>query len=218
MESKDPLVEALRALCDANGGYKSVADKARVSSDNLWQILAGVKLKSGKPRGVGPNLRDKLTAAYPGWMNRAKTHVASEPAAAYNEFTERERALLDNFRVLPDEDQVLLFADIEARAGKTRAHIEKVLRGMGLSIPKSNTEPDTAPSSLPTHTAEQQIGGYPVQPSSTARGDLAAVKRGKTERLPTPAVDRDEARFRRGGIDERSTDRAPRKSRNPRNP
>lgn len=68
MEGDDPFVSALRALCESEGGYKVVADKARVSPDNLWQILNGTKLQSGNARGVGPTLRGKLSAAFPNWL------------------------------------------------------------------------------------------------------------------------------------------------------
>lgn len=68
MNTLDPMVSALIALCKAEGGEKFVADKAAVSAENLLQITKGVKLPSGNPRGVGPGLRAKITKAYPGWL------------------------------------------------------------------------------------------------------------------------------------------------------
>jgi len=68
MDAIDPLVKALIDLCGREGDFKNVADKAKVSSDNLWQIINGTKLPSGNPRGVGPGLRGKLSAAYPDWL------------------------------------------------------------------------------------------------------------------------------------------------------
>lgn len=80
MQDGDLFVTALRALCAREGGYKSVADRARVSADNLWQILNGTKLPSGSPRGVGVRLRDKLDTAFPGWVSAAiKVSDAQEP-------------------------------------------------------------------------------------------------------------------------------------------
>lgn len=64
----DPFVQALVALCSREGGYQEVADRAHVNAQNLWQILTARPLESGKPRGVGPNLRARLTSAYPHWM------------------------------------------------------------------------------------------------------------------------------------------------------
>lgn len=54
-----------------------MAEKARVSADNLWQIINGIKLPSGNPRGVGPQLRGKLTAAFPHWMDGGMATVTS---------------------------------------------------------------------------------------------------------------------------------------------
>ena len=63
------MVAALVALCKREGDYKDVADKSGISPDNLWQIINGTKLPSGNPRGVGPKLRLKITAAYPDWLS-----------------------------------------------------------------------------------------------------------------------------------------------------
>lgn len=71
MESKDFLRGALQRLCDREGGYKTVADKAKVSPDNLWQVLNGVPLPSGNPRNVGPSVREKISKAYPDWLGTA---------------------------------------------------------------------------------------------------------------------------------------------------
>ena len=84
----DPLVEALRLLCHREGGHNQVADKARVSAENLLQILKGVKLPSGKPRGVGPNLREKLTLTFPTWLDTQSVGAAEVAAQGYSvEFT-----------------------------------------------------------------------------------------------------------------------------------
>jgi len=68
MDEIDPLVAALIRLCEKEGGFKQVADRAKVSPDNLWQIVNSIKLPSGNPRGVGPRLREKLSSAYPEWL------------------------------------------------------------------------------------------------------------------------------------------------------
>lgn len=69
MEHKDPYVLALELLCEKQGGYKAVAQQARVNDQTIYQIVNGVKLPSGNPRGVGPQLRKKLAEAFPGWMS-----------------------------------------------------------------------------------------------------------------------------------------------------
>lgn len=66
----DPFVAALKSLCEREGGYKAVAERANLSAPNLWQIISGVKLPSGNPRGVGPGIRKALNAAFPGWLGQ----------------------------------------------------------------------------------------------------------------------------------------------------
>ncbi len=79
MDSKDYLRTALERLCEAEGGYKAVADKAKVSPDNLWQVLNGTPLPSGKPRSIGIVVREKITKAFPNWLG----HGAGENQANY---------------------------------------------------------------------------------------------------------------------------------------
>lgn len=80
MSTVDPVIAALVALCQSEGGHKIVAEEARVSSDNLWQIINGTLLPSGKPRGVGPDVRRRLTARYPGWLNSMESNTEPGPA------------------------------------------------------------------------------------------------------------------------------------------
>ena len=70
MTKNDPFIEALRRLCNAQGGAEFVAAAIHSSADNLKQILSATALPSGNLRGVGPNLRKKLNAAFPNWLNQ----------------------------------------------------------------------------------------------------------------------------------------------------
>ena len=79
MNDLDPLVKSLAELCAREGGHEFVAEKAKVSADNLWQILKGIKLPSGKPRGVGARLRERLSNTYPDWL----THKVEQKQASY---------------------------------------------------------------------------------------------------------------------------------------
>jgi hypothetical protein len=114
MDAIDPLVKALIDLCEREGDIKNVADKAKVSADNLWQIINGTKLPSGNPRGVGPGLRGKLSAAYPDWLTPrqslppvikspappiAATVLAMAEAVSYLSTAERAE-LLDQLKAL----------------------------------------------------------------------------------------------------------------------
>lgn len=80
MSESDIYVEALRQLCAAHGGPEVVAERAGLSSENLKQILKGVLLPSGNPRGVGPGVRKALNESYPGWASGEQhNHTQSNP-------------------------------------------------------------------------------------------------------------------------------------------
>lgn len=64
---KEHLIECLKILCAREGGCQAVAEQSGVNADYLWQIVAGIKLPSGEPRGVGPRVGKRLTKAFPGW-------------------------------------------------------------------------------------------------------------------------------------------------------
>lgn len=65
----DASVEALRRLIDSTpGGHKAVALKAGLNPASVDQVYKGVRLPSGNPKGVGPEMRRKLDASFPGWL------------------------------------------------------------------------------------------------------------------------------------------------------
>ncbi len=67
---RDPLVVALERLIAREGGREKVADEIKSSEQTLYQIVKGAKdSKSGNPKGVGPSLRARLDASYPGWRS-----------------------------------------------------------------------------------------------------------------------------------------------------
>lgn len=68
---EDPAVTALIALCKKHGGYKVVADEIGANDQSIYQIISGVKMKSGNRKGVGPDLRKKLSKRYPDWLTLA---------------------------------------------------------------------------------------------------------------------------------------------------
>lgn len=66
----DPTVEALRRLVDTiDGGRAALASTIHSSEQTIYQILRGVPLKSGKPRVVGRDLRERLDRHYPNWLD-----------------------------------------------------------------------------------------------------------------------------------------------------
>lgn len=98
----EEVVQALRSLCEREGGYRVVATAIGANPATLYQITAGIKLPSGKPRGVGRELRDKLTARYGDWLGQDKNVEAGpaysavvpllshNQAAMYKEFLDSE--------------------------------------------------------------------------------------------------------------------------------
>jgi len=97
----NPDVAALQSLCDKEGGFKVVADAIGVNNQSIYQILTFVKLPSGRPKGIGPQLREKLDARYPGWSNR-KTNPSTVPASA----SEMARRLAAAFDRIPSTDPI----------------------------------------------------------------------------------------------------------------
>lgn len=63
----DHFVDALRALCAREGGHIAVATAAGCAPHSVYQVVQGLRMPSGKPRGVGRQLREKLDRAFPGW-------------------------------------------------------------------------------------------------------------------------------------------------------
>lgn len=70
MTYEDPAVQALRRLAIQCGGVRTIAEAIEANWQTLDQIVKGVKLPSGAPRGVGAQLRRKLSERYPGWLTQ----------------------------------------------------------------------------------------------------------------------------------------------------
>lgn len=77
-KTTDPLVQALQRLLEREGGHVSVGDAAGINDQSLYQI-ANCKpdSKTGKPKGVGPSIRNRLSERYPGWHLPPITGTAS---------------------------------------------------------------------------------------------------------------------------------------------
>ena len=129
MTPKELMIQRLKALC-AEHGVDVVADEANISADNLRQIIAGTKLESGAPRGVGPMLQRKLEAKYPGWVEPATTD-ALDPRAAM--------VVADMLQKAPREDLDVWLATFErdlhrssgAYSPEDLARFKAALRALG---------------------------------------------------------------------------------------
>src|ERR1700761_553594 len=86
MTPKEQMIESLKALCSSEelrtgtAGHIVVADKIGANDQTIWQIINGTRLPSGKPKGVGPELQEKLELNYPGWSN-SLTHLSGGKVA-----------------------------------------------------------------------------------------------------------------------------------------
>ena len=69
-EPEDHMVAALRRLADSVGGRKALAHQIGANDQTLYQILSGVTHpKTGRRRGIGPSLRDRISQHYPTWLD-----------------------------------------------------------------------------------------------------------------------------------------------------
>ena len=117
----DKYVRALIKLCEARGGHVKVAEAIESSAATIQQIITGVALPSGNPRGVGPNLRRRLEEAYPGWAD-------VEPVGSvFHALTADEFRFLEDFRQLMDLDKEHYTAEISAKAQAIREHVAKII-------------------------------------------------------------------------------------------
>lgn len=121
---------------DLLAGQKSFGEKA----------ARNIEAKLGLPRGC-LDIEGSCEK-----QRRQPAAQAAQPGPGYDVLSEAERVLLQNFRDLPDPDQVELAAEIAARAEKARGYIRKVLSGQA------------ALAALQTHTPEQ---GYASQAGRT---------------------------------------------------
>lgn len=81
----DPLSTALARLCEREGGYTVVAEKAGLNDQSLYQVIKGIRLPSGNAKSVGPAMRKALTRAYPDWLEHdsASAPEVSDHSGAY---------------------------------------------------------------------------------------------------------------------------------------
>lgn len=95
----------------------------------------------------------------------------------FDQLTAAERSLLTNFRALPDEDQLELATEIANRATKSRAHVQRVLRQLGVrgsaieaaaaAYEKALIQGDSAQQGVTTlHEESRQYGSDVTQRTS----------------------------------------------------
>lgn len=138
---RDPLTEALERLIQREGGREKVADEIQSSEQTLYQIIKGVKdSRTGTPKGVGPSLRKRLDARYPGW--RELVHVSpvttGEVSPGYLTPVHAIQAFMDALDpvLLPSARAVLhQFIDGTVGADEAAVSLQKLF---ALSSPETN--------------------------------------------------------------------------------
>ena len=100
--SADPLVQALQSLVKkTKGGYKAVAQEIGANDQSLYQVIScRPDSKTGKPKSVGKQLRDKLDERYPDWLATGEG-AATPPAASNIQDAPYSRPNLRNLHQVP---------------------------------------------------------------------------------------------------------------------
>jgi hypothetical protein len=95
----DPTVEALKRLVAEVGGYKALAQEIGANDQSIYQICTERLLKSGAPKGVGRQLREKITRKYPNWLSQGGDSANSSSQLAVNRRESTVLRLLDESTV-----------------------------------------------------------------------------------------------------------------------
>ena len=79
MDTSEIYVQALQHLVNNTvGGLQAVARQAGISAANLDQVLKGVKHPSGRPRGLGPRVKEALLKTFPRWLETKNSFSLKE--------------------------------------------------------------------------------------------------------------------------------------------
>lgn len=78
------LLQLLQATPEHPAGpperRRYVANRAGVNPHNLYQVARGIRMASGRVRRLGRDVKEALTAAFPGWLNAGPQGEASSAA------------------------------------------------------------------------------------------------------------------------------------------
>lgn len=101
---EDRAVAALRRLTDKHG-RAAVAQAIGSSDQTLYQIVSRRLTAKGIPRGVGRDLRERLNAAYPGWMDEQEPTPEEETPMTPHTFA--LQCIADALQAARDEPELL---------------------------------------------------------------------------------------------------------------
>lgn len=134
METIDAIHrQRLALLIKEAGSQTKLAAKIGKSPNQISQWLNGSKdSKTGKPRAMDRTTAREFERACgkpAGWMDQpigAPSPVAANEPSVFEVLTEEEREMLEDYRVLIDEDREEIRMIVAERARKARAYLERV--------------------------------------------------------------------------------------------
>lgn len=131
----------LALLIKEAGSQAKLSNITGKSAAQISQWLNASKdSKTGKPRAMDRSTAREFERAChkpPGWMDQAigapMASAANEPSV-FEVLTQEEREMLEDFRVLIDEDREEIRMIVAERARKARAYLERVTAGNKLPM------------------------------------------------------------------------------------
>ena len=89
----------------------------------------------GKPRELVSLAR--ALRVYPYWLDtgRGPWDAAHAPETVFEQYTDMERELLENFRLLVGDDRLEMFQEMKQRADRARAYAREAFVSAGVQIP-----------------------------------------------------------------------------------
>ncbi len=137
----------LALLIKEAGSQAKLASKTGKSAAQISQWLNASKdSKTGKPRAMDRNTArdfERACGKPSGWMDQpigAPTAVAANEPSVFEVLTQDERELLDDLRVLIDEERDEIRVLIAERARKARAYLERTVGNKLPIVAKSVAE------------------------------------------------------------------------------
>lgn len=124
---------------------RHVARQTGFSPDYLYQIAAGIRLKSGKVRNVGRDLREQLDLRFPGWLTLSEPVEAGAQAELPN-LAAALSVVVDALAAVPESqrDELGQVLQLLARTGSP-LYRQRLTELLGLSAPAQSTVEISAP-------------------------------------------------------------------------
>jgi hypothetical protein len=198
MSEYTPLQLRLMRIRDERCGGNAAELARRIKKDATY--VNRLFYPAGKPgaKGIGLEIMAACTEAFglhPGYWDGLDALGAAESSdEVVDALTDDERDLIEDFRVLPDEDQTELRLEIGTKATKARAYLQKTLTSMGLLPPTKDSASEPAPQ--PKSTVLLMSTRHNVQLGSDSDKGSSEAVQPRASKIKTPALDEEDARHR----------------------